>query len=78
MLRSRSTAIDTTKLAAAVRGKRGDRRLEDVAPELDMTVATLSRIENERFTPSLETFARLCRWLGVEMDYFAAAPREGE
>ena len=73
MLRAAKTAppIDLKKLAASVRGGRGNRTLEEVAPELDMTVSTLSRIENARLMPSLETFAKLCRWLGIGMDYFA-------
>lgn len=67
--------IDYRKLGAAVRGKRGARSLREVEPEVGIGHATLHRIERE--TPcDLETFSRVCQWLGVPMDYFAAAERQ--
>lgn len=49
--------------AERVRNRRGERTLRDVAKELDLSIATLSRIENRK-APDVETFARLCHWIG--------------
>lgn len=49
--------------AERVRSRRGERTLRDVAGELELGIATLSRIENRKL-PDVETFARLCQWMG--------------
>lgn len=43
------------------------RSLRDVAREADVSPATLSRIERGA-APDLETFRKLCLWLGVSAD----------
>lgn len=49
--------------AKRVREKRANRSLRDVAAELDIGIATLSRVENGRM-PDLHNFGILCEWLG--------------
>lgn len=49
--------------AKRVREKRGDRSLRDVAAELNIGIATLSRVENGKM-PDLHNFGVLCEWLG--------------
>lgn len=46
-----------------VREKRGNRSLRDVAAELDIGIATLSRIENGKM-PDLHNFGVIYQWLG--------------
>jgi len=63
-------ALDRGKLALAVRLKRGERRLEDASAESGLPLSTLSRIENEKHRPDIDTYAKVCDWLGLPMDYF--------
>ena len=66
------SVIDRQSLAAAVRAKRGDRGLRATAAEIgQLSPSTLSRVEGAEKPPDLETYARLCRWLGVSWDSFA-------
>lgn len=43
--------------------KRGARGVRAAAAEADVSTATFSRVENGHM-PDLETFAKLCTWLG--------------
>ena len=64
--------VNLSKLAAMIRTKRGIRGLRVVAQEIDgVSASTLSRIEQGK-SPDIETFMRLCKWLGVSPDEFAA------
>lgn len=63
--------LNSAKLAAMIRTKRRDRGLRVVAAEIDVSAATLSRVEQGKL-PDVETFMRLCRWLGVEPSEFGA------
>jgi len=57
--------IDIHKLAALVRTKRGKRGLRETAQEIGgISSSTLSRVEQGKI-PDLNTFLRICRWLGV-------------
>src|SRR5438270_13052834 len=60
---------------AQSRGKRGVR---EVAAEIEISPATLSRVERG-FMPDLETFGKICRWLKVDpaaiLGIDVAAPR---
>lgn len=49
--------------ARRVREKRGERSLRDIATELDIGLATLSRIENGKM-PDMHNFAVISAWLG--------------
>lgn len=44
---------------------RGARGVREVAAEIGVSPATLSRVERG-FMPDLETFGRICRWLTVD------------
>lgn len=70
--------IDIRRLAALVRAKRGDKGLRAVAQEIGgVSPSTLSRIEQGK-VPDLDTFARLCHWLGVSADDFMPCRRGDE
>ncbi len=45
--------------------KRGGRGIREVAAEIGVSPATLSRVERGNL-PDLETFGKICRWLGVD------------
>jgi transcriptional regulator with XRE-family HTH domain len=69
--------LDTVKLAAAVRAKRGELGLRDAAAKIEklygkISHATLSRIEQGK-APDVDTFLRVCRWLGVQPTDFSLA-----
>ncbi len=62
--------IDIGELARMIRAKRGTRGLRAIADEIgDVSASTLSRIEQGK-VPDLDTFIRLCKWLGVSADHF--------
>lgn len=46
--------------------KRNGRGIREVAKEIGISPATLSRIENGRL-PNLEAFKKICDWLQVDM-----------
>jgi transcriptional regulator with XRE-family HTH domain len=54
------TIGDFGRLLTAKRGTRGVRA---AAAEADVSTATFSRVENGHM-PDLQTFAKLCKWLG--------------
>lgn len=53
------------QLGEKLRRERGDRGIREVAKEIDISSATLSRVERGNI-PDLETFAKACRWLKVD------------
>lgn len=55
--------FDSQLLAKRMREKRGSRSLRDIAAELDIGIATLSRIENGKL-PDLHNFGVIFQWLG--------------
>ena len=57
--------VTLQNLGTIVREKRGSRGLRIVAGEIGTTAPTLSRIESGKM-PDLQTFGKLCRWLGVD------------
>jgi transcriptional regulator with XRE-family HTH domain len=73
------TIGDFGRLMAAKRGSRGVRA---AASDADISSATFSRVENGHM-PDLQTFAKLCKWLGRDPREFlgmdsgdtSAAPR---
>jgi transcriptional regulator with XRE-family HTH domain len=54
-----------SNLAFQIKEKRGDRGLREVANEIGISHATLSRIENGKL-PDIETFKKICEWLNVD------------
>lgn len=62
--------INIEEFAARIREQRGKRGLREVAQEIgEISASTLSRIENGNI-PDLDTFIRVCRWLGVAPNAF--------
>lgn len=52
--------------------------MREVAQEIGISAATVMRIENGR-TPDLETFGKVCRWLGTDPgDFLGFAPAGAE
>ena len=45
--------------------KRASRGIREVAAEIGVSPATLSRVERGNL-PDLETFRKICKWLGVD------------
>lgn len=61
--------FDSYLFAAALRTRRGERSLRDVAEETGISASTLSRIENGE-TPDMETFLLLSAWTGWPTNAF--------
>lgn len=65
-----NSEINIRDLAAAIRVRRGKRGLRAIADEIgDVSASTLSRIEQGKL-PDLDTFMRICRWLGEPPERF--------
>jgi transcriptional regulator with XRE-family HTH domain len=45
--------------------KRGEKGVRETAKEIGISSATLSRVERGHL-PDLETFKKICKWLGVD------------
>lgn len=72
--------IDIDKLAAALRDRRKERGLgvRAAATEVgDVSASTLSRVEKGNL-PDLDTYLRICRWLGLTATYFTVEPSAAE
>lgn len=57
------TTFDAHLFAACLRTRRGEQSLRDVAMGLEISPATLHRLEHEQIQPDLQTFLQLCEWL---------------
>lgn len=65
-----SPSIDFQKFSAMLKTKRAGRGLRVAAHEIGgVSASTLSRIEQGNI-PDLDTFMRICAWLGVSADAF--------
>ena len=53
------------QLGEKVRRKRGDQRVRQVAQEIGIGAATLTRVEHGHL-PDLETFGKICQWLKID------------
>ena|SRR3990167_1519676 len=56
--------IRLEQLGMAIKKKRGNRGLREVAQEMGISHTTLSRIEGGK-QPDLDTFSKICKWLEV-------------
>jgi transcriptional regulator with XRE-family HTH domain len=75
---SSSASVDYQKFSAMLKTKRRGRGLRLVADEIGgVSASTLSRIEQGN-VPDLETFMRICKWLGVSADEFRPADGAGK
>ena len=52
-------------LGPAIASRRDKRGLREVADEIGISPATLSRVERGRL-PDLDTFSKICRWLKID------------
>jgi transcriptional regulator with XRE-family HTH domain len=52
-------------LGRKLKEKRGDTGIRDVAAEIGISPATLSRVERGHL-PDLETFGKICKWLNID------------
>lgn len=60
-------------LARRIREKRAGTGIREAAKEVDVSAATLSRVENKKI-PDLETFGKICRWLGDDPAIYLGLP----
>ncbi|ARR53319.1 transcriptional regulator [Rhizorhabdus wittichii DC-6] len=58
-------ALPIEELGRLMLQKRGSRGIRAAAAEAEISPATMSRVENGN-VPDLATFAKICRWLGVD------------
>jgi len=63
------SAISLSNLGTMVRNKRGESKLRATAETIGISAATLMRVESGRI-PDVETFGKLCSWLGVDPGQF--------
>ncbi len=63
------------KLRQAVRNKAGDKTAKNLSLAIRVSESTLSRLLSGG-SVTLETYERLCDWLGCSMDEFREAPVE--
>jgi transcriptional regulator with XRE-family HTH domain len=63
-------------LGGLVRQRRGTRTLREVAMTIDVSAATLLRIESGRI-PDVETFGKICRWLEMDPGVFLGSQSAG-
>ena len=70
-----ATELNIARLSALVRSRRGDRGLRETAEEIgNVSPSTLSRVENGRIAPDMETFLALCDWLEVHPAQLLQSP----
>lgn len=67
--------VDLEQFGRLVGAKRGQRGVRAAAADIGISHATLARVENG-FMPDLETFAKICRWLGVDPREFLGIDAE--
>jgi len=63
------------RLGSLLRERRGGRGVRDVATEIGVSPATLSRVEAGKL-PDLLTFRKLCTWLKVDPATILEIPEE--
>lgn len=61
------------RIGPLLREKRRHRALREVAAEIGVSSATLSRVENGQL-PDLQTFSKICRWLDTDPSVFLGYP----
>jgi transcriptional regulator with XRE-family HTH domain len=61
------------RLGALLRERRGGRGIREVAKEIGISPATLTRVEGGRL-PDLATFQRMCAWLRINPNELLDVP----
>lgn len=75
MKTGRKPGLATTTLGKAIREHRGALTLREVGEALDVSHATLGRIERGAHAPSVDTAIALARWLGWSVEQVIKAAR---
>jgi transcriptional regulator with XRE-family HTH domain len=57
--------VTLSNIGQLLRERRGNGGIREVAREIGISPATLSRVENGKL-PDLETFSKVCRWLNID------------
>ena len=57
--------LSLTSIGPLVKERRGVRGIREVAAEIGISYATLSRVENGKL-PDLQTFSKICTWLQLD------------
>ncbi len=65
--------MDIEKLASRIKEKRKGQGVRQAALDAKISSATLSRIENGK-VPDLETFEKICSWLGDDPAIYLSTP----
>ncbi|WP_414552847.1 helix-turn-helix domain-containing protein [Anabaena sp. CCY 0017] len=65
------------QLGPLIKKQRGSRGLRQVAAEMNISAATLSRVEAGK-QPDLESFTKICAWLGVDPGEILGYKEHGE
>lgn len=68
-------AIQINRLAQRIQERRAGKGVREAAAEVGISPATLSRVENNKI-PDLETFGKICRWLGEDPALFLGMPSQ--
>jgi transcriptional regulator with XRE-family HTH domain len=70
--------VAAEELARRIQERRAGKGIREAAKEVGVSAATLSRVENGKI-PDLETFGRICRWLGDDPSiYLGLEPRASD
>jgi len=67
MLNRRCVVVKVTlsNIGQLLRDRRGKGGIREVAREIGISPATLSRVENGKL-PDLDTFSKVCKWLRID------------
>jgi transcriptional regulator with XRE-family HTH domain len=65
------------RLGAMLRDRRGGRGIREVAQEIGISAATLTRVEGGRL-PDIATFQKMCSWLQVNPAEILDIPTESK
>ena len=66
-------AIRIELLAKEIEARRAGVGVREAARQVGISPATLSRVENKK-VPDLETFSKICKWLGRDPAVFLGLP----
>jgi transcriptional regulator with XRE-family HTH domain len=69
--------IKLAELAERIQSRRKGKGIREIASEIGISPATLSRVENQK-VPDLETFRRVCVWLGEDPAVYLGMRTVGE
>jgi len=66
-------SIKIDRLAQRIQERRAGKGIRETATDVGVSPATLSRVENGKL-PDLETFSRICKWLGEDPAIYLGLP----